>query len=493
MGRKSLNRFLLCLLFLPAQLALAGNTLVVFPEGSRTLEIQDELEDLLLENGMALGRILTPSQLERGLNIVSVRPGVVDVACLVRVEAKDWLRDLERAEMAVQTFRPDRAVALTSRLEDQLVCLDGIPTRKALRTLYLTRALALTLEGGGSYALTEVVDRVVALGSDLPAPIGLPPDLQNRLNQAGTPESVRAFGGGTLGEIFLDGQSLARGAVIRGPGRHLIQMNDLNGRVSTALLMPFRDGKTLLWAGELSASPIQAEVTKLLARRGPSILLRTISAALQSTILVGEYKGAEVTLFHVDGRRLVEVPDRATRPTPKVASITPRPVNPRVRSVSSRSINSEQSPRKWAWIGGGAAITLGSLQEEKGQLLGAGLAAWTGVSTPSVLNLGMSITRVHSPELQPPEHGEFYINRKSWQIRPGLFWRSSTSEVRPELGLHGSFGWNSENSVKQAGVGASFGLLFAVWEQASWRIQTHGEAGSGWWQSGFQMGVEWSP
>lgn len=491
MGHRCLKRCFVFLLFLYGQLALAGNALVVFPEGRPTFEVQAELEDLLLENGMTLGRILTPSQLEKGLNIVSVRPGVVDVACLERVQTKDWLKGLERAEMAVQTFRPERAVELTSQLEDQLVCLNGVPTRTDLRTLYLTRALALTLEGGGSYALTEVVDRVVALGSDLPAPIGLPPELQNRLNQAGTSESVRAFGGGDLGEIFLDGQSLARGAVLRGPGHHLVQMLDQESRVSTALLMPFRDGKTLLWAGDLAENPLQAEVAKVISGRNASALLRTISATLQSTILVGEYKGAGISLFHVDGRILAKAAKRARQPTPKVAAVTPRP-NPPMRRGARRSTRSTSST-EWTWIGGGAALTLGSLQEDKSRLLGGGLAFWTAVATPSLLNLELSVERVHSPELQPPDHGEFYNNRKSWRVRPGLFWRSSAYEVRPELGLHASLAWDSERSGTQVGIGSSAGFLFEVWEQAAWRLKVQGEVGVDWWQGGFQMGVEWSP
>ena len=492
MGHRCLKRCFVFLLFVYGQLALAGNALVVFPEGRRVFEVQAELEDLLLENGMALGRILTPSQLEKGLNIVSVRPGVVDVACLERVQTEDWLKGLERAEMAVQTFRPERAVELTSLLEDQLVCLDGVPTRTNLRTLYLTRALALTLEGGGSYALTEVVDRVVALGSDLPAPIGLPPELQNRLNQAGTPESVRAFGGGALGEVFLDGQSLARGAVLRGPGHHLVQMLDQEGRVSSAFLMPFRDGKTLLWAGDLSENPLQAEVTKVISGRNASALLRTISATLQSTILVGEYKGAGISLFHVDGRLLVKAPERTRQAKPKVEAVKPLP-NPQIRQGTRRSTRSEPSSREWAWIGGGAALTLGSLQEDKSRLLGAGLAVWSGLATPSLVNLELSVARVHRPELQRPDRDEFYSDRKSWLIRPGLFWRSSASAVRPELGLHGSLAWDSERSGTQVGVGSSAGFLFAVWDQAAWRLKVQGEAGVDWWQSGFQMGVEWSP
>jgi hypothetical protein len=467
----------------------ASPVLVVFPETVNTLGIQDELEALLTENGMALGRVLTPAQLERGLHITAVRKGVLDVACLDRVSLLEWKSTLQRAEMAVQIFRPKQAVDLTAQLEDQLVCLDGIPERKSLRTLYLTRALALNLEGDGTYALAEVIDQVLSLGTDLPEPVGLPPDLQNRLRQAGTRDNVRIFGGGSQGRLILDGQSLVQGAQSRGAGTHLVQLVDPKGQVSTALLMPFREGKTLLWAGELPDNPIQVEVKKIASKQQGSALLRAVSAVHRRTILVGSRKGGRLILVHVDGR--VAARQGARKVLEKESSKSTRNTGPvaisRPRVVRAPTAN-------WSWSAGTA---LGIARRADAPLPAGGWVFWGRAWAPTPVSFGLSAEWAVRPELLAPEQEDFYALHKALTIRPGVYWRGSAEKPHGELGVHGRFSTASTvvsgEGASPWGLGASVGFFAPVWDQAAWRVQLQTERYSGIWESGLQLGVEWSP
>ena len=284
-------RLLQVILLLVPQVAVASKaTVLMSPEDVGKVQ-QMELEDDLARQGLELAGVIGAADLEAELNLIPIRSGVVDVACLERVSLDAWNQDLERAEMFVQTFKADRAIELTRSLEDRLVCLDGVPTRKSLRTVFLTRALALFIEGSLGYELDETVDQILSLGTDLTQPLGFPPDLQARFEGAAQLETVRIFGAGSKGELFLDGESLASGAVLRGVGNHLVQLVEgRTGHVSTAQIWPFRSGRALVWAGELGPRPVQAEIRRVLEDRGPSLLLRAISIALRRTLLVGEVK-----------------------------------------------------------------------------------------------------------------------------------------------------------------------------------------------------------
>jgi hypothetical protein len=469
----------------------AGPVLVVFPEGTNTLALQTELEDLLSEKGLALGRVLTPAQLGNGLKLESVRTGVVDVACLDRVDILEWKSTLQRAEMAVQIFRPKQAVELTRQLEDQLVCLDGVPSRKSLRTLYLTRALALNLEGGGNYALTEVVDQVVSLGSDLPEPVGLPPELQTRWRQAGERDKVRVFGGGTQGELFIDGERLSQGSRTRGAGLHLVQLVDRNGRVSTGLLMPFRGGKTLLWAGELPDRPVQAAVQRLVSSQRSSTLLRAISAVHRRTIIVGARKAGRLVLYHVDGRILAQqLPGKTKRQVAESPSAGAARSVVAVQSNLTKRVQPE--PTGWFWSAG-SAVAMTRRSGETAAVPGAGVAFWARAWAPIPLSFSLSAAWIVSPELLPPEQSDFYALHKALQIRSGVVLRGDPDRSHGEIGVHGRFATGSSQSTSPWAAGASLGFFAPVWERASWRLQVRAERGSGVWESAFQLGVEWGP
>jgi hypothetical protein len=459
---------------------MAAKTIVLFSEGAQTRGIVGRVEGLLDQQGMALNRLLTPSELGAGLRIVPIRPGVVDVACLERVELARWHRDLERAEMAVQTFKADRAIEMTRSLEDQLVCLDGIPTRKSLRILYLTRALAFSLEGSGGYELDEAVDQVVGLGTDLPQPLGLSPDLQARLERAASLDTVRIFGAGIKGELFVDGESLASGAVLRGVGKHLVQLVETrSGRVSTAQIWPFKTGRALVWAGELGPAPIQYELDRVLEGRGPSLLLRAVSVALRRTLLVGEVKGGGITLLHVDGRVV-------SRPSARRA-----PRLPKVK-IRRRTPTVNQPPSTWEFTGG-AGLEGDGLREGGKVLRGVGLGLWARVWTPSSFSFGLSTSWLLRPELLAPSEPEFYAQHKVFPLRIGAFWRGQKRQTHPELGLHALAEIGLGEEANRLGLGLSAGLYSPVWQQASLRVQLRTEVGNGWWTNSLCWGVEWSP
>ena len=97
--------------------------------------------------------------------------------------------------MLVQTFRGRQALDLIERLEDQLVCVDGLLSRRTLRDLGIHRVLAMSLDGAGLLELEQAVERLRALGDDLVTPSGLPPEIQSLIQESKTRrDEIRVLG-----------------------------------------------------------------------------------------------------------------------------------------------------------------------------------------------------------------------------------------------------------------------------------------------------------
>ncbi|MEC7240418.1 MAG: hypothetical protein VXW32_04215 [Myxococcota bacterium] len=477
----------------PTQAEAAGGTLVVLPEGTPDEGLQREIAEALAGQGISVEEFTTISRLARRLQLVPVQPNVLRAACLERIEMSSWQRDARRVEMLVQTFRGRQALDLMERLEDQLVCLDGVVSRRALRELAVHRILAMSLDGAGLLELEDAVEHLRSLGDDLVAPTGLPSEIQSLIMEAKSRrEPLRVFGGGPGFEVFVDGESLLSGAVLRGAGKHLVQLVDARtGQVSTAQWVSLNQGPVLIWGGEASRSSLR-EVFRSLADEGTSSqLLRSLSVVLRNTLLVADLSFRGFRILHVDGRMLVDSSERpserrASRPE---ARRLPEAGKPQSQAQPVRtSVQRSQVDRR---LVGGAGVSAHFLAVQGVSASETGLVVWGRFWSSGNWGGKLSLGLTQQPKLLEPADENFYDLQLHAPLRLGGAWSPKVNPLQPDVSIH-LLAKLGHSGPDRLGAGFVVGVLAPVWGLSGLRMQAHSEFGGQWWSSGITVGGEWS-
>lgn len=470
----------------------AGGTLLVMPDQAPDTALQRTVSAELADQGVTVDEFVSVSRLNRRVELIPIRPGVMDSACLERIEVSSWQRDARRVEMLVQTFRGRQALDLIERLEDQLVCVDGLLSRRTLRDLGIHRVLAMSLDGAGLLELEQAVERLRALGDDLVTPSGLPPEIQSLIQESKTRrDQIRVFGGGPDFDVHVDGESLRTGAVLREQGRHLVQLVEARtGRVSTAQWVELDRGPVLLWGGNLGGDAIREATRELTDEGEPSPLLRTLSTVLRNTLLVAEVNARGFRILHVDGRVLHDSAAGVVRKA-RPASTPPVRERPDLREppVDDAPVVVRASvDRRFAL---GVGVTASYLGVSGRSATETGMRVWGRYWGAGDLGGTASLGVVQQPLLLVPVEEDFYDLQLHVPLRVGGVWSPKSNPLQPELAVHllAKIGHDGSDRV---GAGLSVGVLAPVWGLNGLRVQGYSEFGGQWWSSGITVGSEWA-
>ena len=342
----------------------------------------------------------------------------------------------------------------------------------------LTRVMALSLSGAEGSELQEAIRNMQAMVSDFLEPEGLSQDLRKRFENSNRTEHIRVFGGGREGELFVDGETLSSGSVLRGSGTHLVQLREARTqRVTSAQLVFMEAEKIVVWAGELGARPIQDAIDEVVHSQQRSALLRTVSVVQGRPILVARRDSAGVVLFHVDGRR-VGGERTVERPS------TSRPI-----AQETIAAKPEWEAPEWS-VGAGVQWSPTFLPGRT--FRGAGVALWGRWWAERHWSVALESGVAVRPVLLEPQEDDFYRFEQSLPLRLGGAWRGAGVASHVEGGVHlvTILGLNHRESLLGGGIS---GAVFApVWPRAALRLQMRAEMGRGWWSVNGVVGVEWS-
>ena len=462
----------------------ARGFVVLVPNGEDGPSNRSAVARALDEHGLELERLVTPRSLAALVQVVSIREGLVDLACLERVSLDEWRGGLDRAKMEVQTFRPARALSLIEGLEDELVCLDGVPERKAFQELIVNRSISLSMLGRDEMLLRESMEQIHAWVGDLAPPVGLPPDLQLYLQESEVRQGVRVSASGPVGELFLDGERLAAGAVRRGTGLHFLQLVDPGtGRVSSAQMVELEEGIALIWAGRLGELPFSAEARGAIEKGRPSKLLKDVSGILRSPLVLADFSERLPRLFHVDGRQLDEAQTTVVESVPSSQDVAfqSSPVLPDASSSDSK-------------LSLGVGLGAGALRASRDWYGQGGAGIWVRGGVSDVLSWVGGIDFRVQPELLSPSEDDFFDLNAGLPVRFGVAFAKPASGAlsQGELAVHALYEVAGDSDRSALGFGAALGIFVPLWESSGARLRWQVDASSDWWSSSILVGTEWS-
>ena len=469
----------LCLGLSTTSWAQSDEVLVVWSGGQPKKADVARIQRQLDAEGMRVFSVQTPAQLASELQLLPIRTGRIAKACLERIDYDLWRSDLDRAEVAVQVFQSEKALNILKDLEDQLPCLETVVAPMELRRWSLTRVLALSLSGAPDSELQAAIQNMQAMVSDFLEPVGLSQELRKSFEASSRTENIRIFGGGREGEVFVDGETLSSGSVLRGSGTHLVQLRDpRTQRVSSGQFVFLDRKKIVIWAGDLERNPVSGAVDEVVHRRQRSALLRTVSVVQGRTILIATRGAGGVEMFHVDGRRW------GGETTVKRPVEEPRPVQK--ESLETRPA---WSAPEWSV---GAGVQWSPTFMPGRTLRGAGVEVWGRWWADRDWSVALETGVVVRPVLLDPAAEDFYRFDRSLPLRLGGAWRSEGVSTHVEAGMYAvsMVGLNHREAV--FGGGLSGAIYAPVWSNAALRLQMRAETGRGWWSVNGFVGVEWS-
>ena len=350
--------------------------------------------------------LLPGDMFEERVTVVGVEERSADANCGGAVARRTWEGQLEVAHEQLQLLQIDDALSTLAMLELELACWESVFDPDAARTLYREVEATHELAGEMKPEAAAFHRQEAERAREHLAALGVSPH--------GTAFVV---GGGSLGQVLLDGEPIDRVAERIPAGPHLVQVLSEGEVVAARTLNLAHDERAVLWAGEAYPGVLALEVDFLARGVGAPILLPYAALVLEESLLVAVVTTDAVRFYSPTGI-LIEATETLVE-VPPASAQTPAP---------------KRSPRPDRRVELGAS---GAVAYHQGRLPGSftGVALHARYGLSPTLDASVTI----QPQLQRSRLPDAYDHDAVWRlgipVRVGLQFTKGRQSVGPELAL----------------------------------------------------------